>query len=156
MLKKFISWICHNCKHFSHSIRKLNGTDMGRPPQSKNACVNVVIIYLLTQSMEKSPSWEANGFTASQEFPRILWNPKVQYRIHKRPPPKPDQSSPCPHPTSWRSSHLRLGLPSGLFHSGFATKTLYTPLFSPIVLHDPPVSFFSIWSEKYSVRSTDH
>jgi hypothetical protein len=42
-----------------------------------------------------------------------------------------------PHPTSWRSvlilsTHLRLGLPSGLFPSGFYTKTLYTPLSSPI------------------------
>ena len=38
-----------------------------------------------------------------------------------------------PHPTSWRSvliltTHLCLGLPSGLFPSGFPTKTLYTPL----------------------------
>jgi hypothetical protein len=37
-----------------------------------------------------------------------------------------------PHPTSWRSSlilstHLRLGLPIGLFPSVFPTKTLYTP-----------------------------
>ena len=37
--------------------------------------------------MEQSPSWEANWFAASQEIPRILWNPKVHYRTHKRPPP---------------------------------------------------------------------
>jgi hypothetical protein len=42
-----------------------------------------------------------------------------------------------PHPTSWSaalilSSRLRLGLPSGLFPSGYPTKTLYTPLPLPI------------------------
>ena len=42
-----------------------------------------------------------------------------------------------PHPTSWRSililsTHLRVGLPSGLFHSGFPTKILYASLSSPI------------------------
>jgi hypothetical protein len=42
---------------------------------------------LLTYSMEQSPSWEANRFAASQEIPRILWNTKVHYRIHKCPPP---------------------------------------------------------------------
>ena len=40
-----------------------------------------------------------------------------------------------PHPTSWRSilrisTHLRLGLPSGLFPSNFPTNTLYAPLSS--------------------------
>jgi hypothetical protein len=39
--------------------------------------------------MEQSPSWEANWFAASREIPRILWNPKVHYRIHKCPPPVP-------------------------------------------------------------------
>ena len=42
-----------------------------------------------------------------------------------------------PHPTSWRSilivcSHLSLSLQSGLYLSGFPTKTLYTSFLSPI------------------------
>ena len=53
------------------------------------------------------------------------------------PYPEPDQSSPCPSPTSWRfslilSSHLCLGLPNGLFPSDFSNRTLYAPLLSPI------------------------
>ena len=41
------------------------------------------------------------------------------------------------HPTSWRSvlilsTHLQLGLLSGLLPFGFPSKTLYTPLSSPI------------------------
>ena len=67
-----------------------------------------------------------------------------------------------PHPTSWRSNlilstRLCLGLPSGLFPSGFPTKTLYTPSPHPYVPHAQSISFFSILSPaQYWVRSTDH
>jgi len=67
-----------------------------------------------------------------------------------------------PHPTSWSSililsTHLRLGLPSGLLPSVFSTKTLYTPSPHPYALHAQPISFFSILSPaQYLVRITNH
>ena len=57
--------------------------DDGRNCQPKH----VAYTYLFTHSMEHSPSWEAIRFSASQEIPRILRNPKAHYRIHKCPPP---------------------------------------------------------------------
>ena len=64
-----------------------------------------LITYLLTyllNSMQQSPSCEANRFAASQEIPRILWNPKVHHRIHKWPPAVPvlSQIDPVHAPTS--------------------------------------------------------
>jgi hypothetical protein len=88
--------------------------------------------YLL---MELSPSGGAANSAATQEIPSILWNPKVHYRVHKSPPLVPNLSP--IHPIYLRSililsTHLRLGLPNGLFRSGFPTNILYAFLVSPI------------------------
>ena len=126
--------------------------------------------YLFTHSMQQSPTWEANRFSASQEISHILWNPKAHYRFHKCPRPLPilSQINPAhnPHLTAWRSililsSHLRLDLPSGLFLSGFLTTTLYTPLFCNICAICPAhfilINFIArtIFGEQYrSLSST--
>ena len=97
-------------------------------------------VVLLTYSVEQSPFREAKRFSDSQEISRIVCNPKVRYRIHKCPPPVPilNQLDPIHISISHllkihlTSSNLRLGLPSGLFPSDFPTKTLYTPLLSPV------------------------
>jgi hypothetical protein len=40
--------------------------------------VLTLLSYLhITYFMEQTSSWEANRFSASQEIPRIVWNPKV-------------------------------------------------------------------------------
>jgi hypothetical protein len=110
------------------------------PPHSRRQENDMKQSSTLPHSTQHSPSWEANRFPITQEIPRILWNPKVHYRIYNSPPPVPilSQINPvhAPDHTSWRSililpSHLRMALPSGLFPSGFPTKTLYAPLCSP-------------------------
>ena len=61
-----------------------------------------------------------------------------------------------PHPTSWRcililSAHLSLGLPSGLFPSGFPTKTLHAPPFLNHTRHMPSPSHSSRFYHPHNV-----
>ena len=116
--------------------------------------------------MEKSPSWKLTDLQLVKKFPAFYGTRRFitaftsahQLSLSWT---SSTQSIP-PHPTSLRSililsSHLRLGVPSGHFPSGFPTKTLYTPLPSPYVLHALPISFFSILStEEFCARSNNN
>jgi hypothetical protein len=112
------------------------------PSSSSLSYLCYISHYLLTYSMEQCPSWEADqsshltkkfpAFYGTRRFftvltsarhPSLSWANSIQ---SQRPPP-----------TSWTSililsSHLRLGLPNGLFPSRFPTYTLCTPLSSTI------------------------
>ena len=98
-----------------------------------------LLTYLLTYSMVQSPSWEANWFAASQENPAFHGTRKFITALTSIRHLSLSSASPIqsiyPHPTSWRSililsTHLRLGLPSGLFPS--AHQDPIHPLSSPI------------------------
>jgi hypothetical protein len=113
---------------------------------------------------DTTPSTAANTSSSTQEIPRVLCNPEAHYRIHNSTPPVPILSQIDPVHASVRtsgrsililSSHLRLGLPSGLLPSVFPTEILYAPVLVPYVLHALPISVFLIWSPGwYLVSST--
>jgi len=80
--------------------------------------------------MQQSPSWEADSCSASYKILCILWKPSVHTTAHHLPLSwaRWIQFKPSHH-TSLRwtlqlSSHLCLGFPSSLFHSGFPIHLL--------------------------------
>jgi hypothetical protein len=81
----------------------------------------------LTDSIELSPSWEVTSCSATQEFLKILLNPKFHYHVHKSPSlvPTLDQMNSVQTTPSYLSKihfsiilQYSLGLPSGLFFFG--------------------------------------
>ena len=100
------------------------------------------ILNTFTHSLHgASPSWELTGLQLVKKFPtfhgtRRFITALTNIRHLSLFWASPIQSI-YPHPTSWRSililsTHLRLGLPSGLLPSDFPTKSLYTPLSSSL------------------------
>jgi len=91
--------------------------------------------------MEQSPSWATDWLEASQEIPRILWNSKVHFHIHKCPPPVSilSQLDPVHALTSFFLKILlniivpsTPGSPQWSLSLRFPTKALYTPFLSPV------------------------
>ena len=100
----------------------------------------------LNNHVDSGYSWEASSFPVSPEISCILWNPKGFYVFHKISTLVPvlirSMLSTTYHPVFWRfvvifSSHLLVGLPSGLFPSGYPTKTTYALIFCPICATRP-------------------
>jgi hypothetical protein len=126
---------------------RMPGTNISQP----------ILTYLLK---DLRPSWGAINWAATQELPSISWKPKVQYRVHKSPRQVPILSHINPiHtiPSYLRSililsRHLRLGLPSGLFPSGFLINILYAFLFSPHSCYMPRSSHPS-WLDQVNLHN---
>ena len=109
---------------------------------------------------------QLTGLQPVKKFPAFHWTPRFITALTSVRHLSLSWASPIhstyTHLTSCRSililsTHLRLGLPIGLFPSGFPTKTYTLPSPHPYTPHAQPISFFSILSPaQYWVRSTKH
>ena len=125
---RVMQWLCLTSRGCNISVAACKIVCFFQCDRSANNFHNPVwkfrcIWRILTYSMVQSPSWEANWFAASQEFPAFYGTRRfitalTSVRQLSLSCASPIQST-YPHPTSWRSililsTHLRLGLPSGL------------------------------------------
>jgi len=99
--------------------------------------------------MEQNPSWDANSNKVSHELPRLLWKPKLNYRIHKNPSLAPilSQMNPVhnfsPHLPKIHSNTILPSTPRSSewsLVSRFSGHNSYAFFISPILATFPPIS----------------
>jgi hypothetical protein len=117
--------------------------------------------------LEQGSSLETNSRSASQEVPRLLWNPEIHYFVHKwNPPPIPilrQVNSGIFFPSCFSKNHLSTHI---IFLTMCTSPKWYLQVFRlkfckqfscrPCVLHVPPILSSLIWSYLYPVKSTNY
>jgi len=127
------------------------------------------LINKLTNSAKQSPSSEPNSHPATQEISRLLWNPKVHYRVHNSLPPIPilrqmNLVHSCPHyfsniissiviPSTPKSSEW--SLPFGYSDQNFVCiYHLSHPCYIPSPFNLLDLITLIIFDEAYMLRSS--
>ena len=101
-------------KKLARSENDGDDTETDKYKRKGNTKLTYLLTYLLTPR-SRDLIEKLTGFAANQEILRILWNPTVHHRTHKRPPPVPILSQLHPVPTTpshFLKIHLNIILPS--------------------------------------------
>jgi hypothetical protein len=95
---------------------------------------------LLTNFIEQSLPWQAARRSVTLEFPNILWNQRVHYRVHKIPPLVPVSNEMNPiHTTPSYFSKLHFSLVSLIWTN--KAKLMVSPCCLCVCLRIPPIFF---------------